>query len=102
MEIKDLVSKNGQVNSKRLSEYIGCSHKDLMKRIQRKYKYYIGYQTEVNKYSHTGKIKVYKLESRHINLIKFNGKEELLDEISRVKKNLDNEIRKSLSILFGE
>ncbi|MGL5853654.1 MAG: hypothetical protein ACRCYA_00295 [Cetobacterium sp.] len=63
LEIEYNSKVGAYVNSKRLSELLGCTHKDLIKRIEKlNNSSYISYDYEVNKYAKNCKIKYYRLK----------------------------------------
>lgn len=96
--------RNGYyINSKKLSEYLGCKHNDLIRRIQRFHKRYIPYKYESNPFAKGGKIKIWVLKYAHLENLRIPSdlKEGLRKILSEKEEKMRKEIYASLSRLFG-
>lgn len=90
------------INSKRLSEKIGCKHNDLIRRIQRLHKGYINYTYETNPFVKGYQIKIYMLKPVHLENLRIdsNIKDGLRKIMQEKNEELKQQIRQAFSVLF--
>lgn len=88
------------VSSYDLAKATGKKHQNLMTSVRRKYKYYIHYEHQDNRYYKNQKI--YLLTPRVIRKINKNGVyDELLEKMEKKAKEKAEEISKAVEKFFG-
>lgn len=91
------IMENGDysINSLDLARYLGKRHADVKRKIDKQYRFYVGYYTEKSRYANQP-TKIYKLEIRHLKLFK-EIEQEVFDKL---KENKEKKLREIMNGLF--